>query len=392
MFLEKNKEILQMSNLFEELNKLNEKYIGVWKDVCEIESPTNCKEGVDRVGEYFIKMAEEQGFSVEVFKHEKAGNVVDITLNPDVNNKPITFSGHIDTVHPIGFFKEPIVRIDDENIYGPGVSDCKGGVVGAFMAMEALKRCGFNKRPVKLLLQTDEEVGSKISNKETIKYICEKAKDSVAFLNCEPGSDNGKLVLTRKGILRYRIDIKGKAAHSAFCMDGCSAIAEAARMLLKLEELKDGEGLTCNCGIISGGTTPNTVAETCSFMADIRFSTEEEEKEANRIITELVNSPENPDCKCSFELVSDRPCMPSEERNFELLRKMNEIFEQNNMRTYEATKGWGGADGAYATKYGIPCVDKMGVFGGGEHSINEYAKLSSLLVIAKRLAVVAYNI
>ena len=51
-------------------------------------------------------------------------------------------------------------------MYGPGVMDCKGGIVAAIMAMEALEKCGFTERPVQLLLQSDEENGSATSNKK----------------------------------------------------------------------------------------------------------------------------------------------------------------------------------------------------------------------------------
>jgi hypothetical protein len=101
-------------------------------------------------------------------------------MNPKASLAPITYSGHMDTVHPHGIFGYPPVRIDEEKVYGPGVIDCKGGVVCGFLAMEALQNCGFTARPIQMLLQSDEECGSKISNKATVRYICEKAKDSLA--------------------------------------------------------------------------------------------------------------------------------------------------------------------------------------------------------------------
>ena len=37
------------------IDELNEEYVKIWEDICNIESPWNCKEGVDAVGEYFIR-------------------------------------------------------------------------------------------------------------------------------------------------------------------------------------------------------------------------------------------------------------------------------------------------------------------------------------------------
>ncbi len=69
------------------------------------------------------------------------------------------------------------------------------------------------KRPIRLLLQTDEETGSRTSSGKTIQYICEKSKDAVVFINLESYTP-GKAALSRKGIASYRFDIEGKEGHS----------------------------------------------------------------------------------------------------------------------------------------------------------------------------------
>lgn len=135
-------------------------------------------------------------------------------------------------------FGTPAVHKDEEKNYGPGVLDCKGGLVAAFMAMEVLKDAGFTKRPIMLLLQSDEEGGSKGSKKATIQYMCEKAKDSVGFINLE-GYVNGYITLARKGIVSYRFDVVGKEAHSSICAkEGTNAIIDAAHKMLELYKLK----------------------------------------------------------------------------------------------------------------------------------------------------------
>lgn len=144
----------------------------------------------------------------------------------------------MDTVHPIGSFGTPAVRSDDEKLYGPGVQDCKGGIAVALLTMDALASCGYSKRPVQLLLQSDEETGSMGSNKETIQWICQQASGSVAFFNLE-ATGIGKTCIERKGIVRYQITVKGKQAHSGKCDEGASAIAQAAHIILELEQFKD---------------------------------------------------------------------------------------------------------------------------------------------------------
>jgi len=382
---------LNCQQLFSVIDSLSEEYYGVWEDVCNLESPTADKARVDKVGAYFVEMARKRGWKVESLPLETAGDPICITLNPEAQARPVTFSGHIDTVHPVGLFGTPAVHKDETKLYGPGALDCKGGVVASFLAMDALERCGFAARPVQLIIQTDEETGSKTSGKKTVEYMCRMAKDSVAFLNTE-GADGNKVAIARKGILRYQFRVHGKATHSARCEKGANAIAEAAYKILKLEELKDPEGLTCNCGVIRGGTVANTVAEECSFLADIRFANQEQYEQAEALARSLAENSHLPGCTCQLEKISDRPAMPLEERNIQLLETINSIYAQVGLDALEAKKERGGSDTAYTTLAGIPCIDSFGVEGDGIHSVREYALLSSLALSAKRQAAVAFCI
>lgn len=382
---------MNCQQLFSVIDSLREEYYGVWEDVCNLESPTADKARVDKVGAYFVEMARKRGWKVESLPLETAGDPICITLNPEAQARPVTFSGHIDTVHPVGLFGTPAVHKDETKLYGPGALDCKGGVVASFLAMDALERCGFAARPVQLIIQTDEETGSKTSGKKTVEYMCRMAKDSVAFLNTE-GADGNKVAIARKGILRYQFRVHGKATHSARCEKGANAIAEAAYKILKLEELKDPEGLTCNCGVIRGGTVANTVAEECSFLADIRFANQEQYEQAEALARSLAENSHLPGCTCQLEKISDRPAMPLEERNIQLLETINSIYAQVGLDALEAKKERGGSDTAYTTLAGIPCIDSFGVEGDGIHSVREYALLSSLALSAKRQAAVAFCI
>ena len=382
---------MKCKKLFEIIESLNDEYIQFLKEVCTIESPTDYKEGVDRVGKYFIEKARAKGWSFEVQEQKTSGNAVCITMNEDAKGEPICFSGHMDTVHPVGSFGENPVRCDDEKIYGPGVLDCKGGLTAAFMAMDALDRVGFKNRPIKLILQSDEENGSRNSNKTTVDFMCEKAKDTLAFLNCEPGSRNGH-VISRKGICKFHFEIEGKAGHSAFCYNGASAILEAAHKIIKLEQYKDKDSITCNCGIICGGSAENTVPEYCKFSADFRYHTDEERqhimKIAEKIASETVIAGTN--CKVSF--VSGRCLMPKTERNVKLFEKVRKIYLENNLCDVEMIASLGGADSADITQRGITCLEGFGMIGDNTHNLNEFAYLDSLILAAKRLAAVTYCI
>ena len=382
---------MECEKLFEAIDGLYETYLAVWEDVCNIESPTDCKEGVDAMGNYIVNIAKKYGWQVEYQREKISGDAICITMNPEGKAAPVSLSGHMDTVHPIGLFGTPAVTMDEKNIYGPGVTDCKGGIVAALLAMEALEQVGFRARPVQLLLQSDEENSSIHSQKRTIRWICEKAKNTVAFLNLEPvleGSE-GKATIARKGIANYRFDVTGIAAHSSRCAtEGASAIREAAHKIIELEKCKDVDGITCSCGVISGGTVVNAVPEKCSFDVNFRFFTMEQFAEIEKLVKTVAETVYVPGCTCALTQTSFRVPMEETERNYKLLDTMNQIFEQNGMPRLIPRKVNGGADSADVTMAGIPCVDSIGVVGGRIHSKEEYGVKESLKMSARRIAAV----
>ena len=377
---------------FKKIDELFEKYIKIWQDVCNIESPSEFKEGVDDCCEYFVKIAKELGFGVEKNIQKLAGNPVCITMNPNAKGKPISFSGHIDTVHPVGSFGNPPTRIDDEKIYGPGVYDCKGGIVGAMLAMEALQKCGYTDRPIQLLLQVDEEIGGRNSNCETINWICEKAKDSVAFLNVEP-SVNKDLCIQRKGGAMFKFKIRGIEAHSANCaISGANAIFEASQKISVLEKIKDDNGITFSCNTIKGGSAANTVAGYCEFICDVRFTNKDQYYEAKSKIEEIGNMTFIEGCTTEVEHLNYTCAMPLVEANLKLANQLNLAFEKYGLEKLQILKRGGASDAAHATEFGLTTVDALGVEGGNMHSLNEFAYLESLKKSAKQIVAMILEI
>jgi glutamate carboxypeptidase len=163
-------------------------------------------------------------------------------------------------------------------------------------------------------------------------------------------------------------------------------------MILELEKYKDAEGLTCNCGMIQGGTAHNTVPGYCEFRANIRFVDEKQFDEISAVVEKLAANPHNPKCRIEAEIHGLRPAMERVERNLKLLDTINGIFAENGLETLEPVKKTGGSDAAHITKAGIPCLDNLGAWGGRIHSPDEYALCESLKNSAKQLAAIAYCI
>ena len=383
---------MDFEKIVAKIEDLKDEYLQFWMDVVNCESPTDFKSGVDACSKLFIDKAKARGWTIDVQKQSVSGDAVCITLNPEAKGKPFCLSAHLDTVHPLGSFGTPAARIEDNKLIGPGVTDCKGGAVTAFMAMHALEECGFKDRPVKLILQSDEENSSRTSNKTTIYYMIEQAKGCVAFLNLEGNKRYDNACIARKGIAKYKIEITGKACHASVCTEGISAIREAAMKIVELEKNQDPDGITVSCGIISGGSAENTVPEHCTFTVDTRFADDAQMKEVDALVHKIANTAFVEGTTATATLLSSRISMPRKDTNVALVEALNIYWNEAKLPVCEPVMRFGGSDVAYISAAGIPTADNLGICGGGIHTLGEFAYIESLPIFAARLAVAAAGI
>ncbi|MBR5157713.1 MAG: M20/M25/M40 family metallo-hydrolase [Clostridia bacterium] len=377
--------------VFDKIDELSDKYLNVLIDACNIESKTEDKEGVDKVGAYFAAIAENMGYVIKKREFEKAGNVYSFTCNPTGKKKPISLSGHMDTVHKKGIFGYPTTKIDGDYVYGPGVNDCKGNIAVELLVMEALKSCGYDERPVKLILQSDEEVNSYLSDQKSLEFMVEEAKGSAAFLNAENIGAERKLTIGRKGITAHKITITGKKFHAGWCTKGASAIKEAAYKIIEFEKDNDNDAITFNCGIINSGTATNIVPDLCELFVEYRFKNMEQKKIADEKFKKIVETSYVEGTHAEAERISNRLPLEPDEKNKNLVNTINDICKQVGIEPFGMAETPGGADSAYPSLAGIPTVDSIGIEGSGCHTLNECARISSMAEMAKVVAAVIIN-
>ena len=377
--------------VFDKIDELSGKYLNVLVDACNIESKTENKEGVDKVGAYFSSIAENMGYVIKKREFEKAGNVYSFTYNPTGKKKQISLSGHMDTVHKKGIFGYPPTKIEGDYVYGPGVNDCKGNIAVELLVMEALKACDYDERPVKLILQSDEEVNSYLSDHKTLEFMVEEAKGSAAFLNAENIDSNRCLTIGRKGITAYKITINGKKIHAGLCTNGSSAIKEAAHKIIEFEKGNDNDTITFNCGIISGGEATNIVCDMCELFVEYRFKNMQQKKTADEKFKKIVETSYVEGTNSKAEQISTRLPMEPDDKNKNLVHIINDICKQVGIRPFGMAETPGGADSAYPSLAGIPTVDSIGIEGSGCHTLNEKARISSIAEMAKVVAAVIIN-
>ena len=358
--------------------EMKEKYIELLYSLCMIETPSENKRNIDKMADIIQCFATECGYETERFSFEKAGDFLLVKTAGYATEKPVLLMAHMDTVHKEGDFGEKIVTRDGDWLYGPGVMDCKGGIITGLCVMELLSREKKLQRPVYLLLTSDEEISGRFSDEKGFDIITNMAKASCAVFNLEPGRP-GKITVERKGILRISVEISGVAAHAGNAyFDGASAIKEAAHMVLEIEKMSQKDGITFNCGIIKGGTVVNTVPDKCTVDVDIRVSTPEEMIMAENIMYDLAKKCVAKNTKRKVKVVSKRPPMELTDKNIELLNKWNICAKFLGIQEFEGIKKGGGSDAAYAVLAGVPTLCSCGIVGFNEHTTSEKVDLSTL--------------
>lgn len=115
---------------------------------------------VKRMLDLAVADAQAMGFAVRTFD----GYACDITLGDADKAEPLAVLGHLDVVPAgDGWQVDPFAAvIDGDKMYGRGTNDDKGPSLAALFAMKAIKEAGIPlKKPVRLILGTDEESGWK---------------------------------------------------------------------------------------------------------------------------------------------------------------------------------------------------------------------------------------
>ncbi|WNS75780.1 M20 family metallopeptidase [Bacillus sp. DTU_2020_1000418_1_SI_GHA_SEK_038] len=353
------------------------------KQLVEMESPSNDKELVDKIGEKIADLFESYtGGKITVIPNNHFGNHLRGEWGEGEDGQ-ILLLAHMDTVWPKDILQTLPFRIEGDKAYGPGAFDMKGGIVQGIFALHALKELNISpKRKIIFLFTSDEEIGSGTSR----QLIEEEAKKSSAVFVLESAaSKEGALKTARKGVGIFNLKVKGIAAHSGIEPEkGISAISELASQITYLDSLSDySKGTTLNVGVIKGGSSSNVVAAEAMAEVDLRVTANKEFDRVIPLIQDLQSTIEG--TKIMVEGGINRPPFERSQEVEELyLLAKNIAKEYLSFDLMEQLSG-GGSDGNFASQY-APTLDGLGPVGDGAHANHEHAIISQLPVRSALLA------
>ncbi len=376
----------QLDQALAYLDQCREEMLFLWETLVRMESPSADPEAIDRLASHLDTYCRALGMETEKFRPEGAGTCL-AAATPARALPPILLLGHMDTVHPVGSFPGGPFTRRDGCVYGPGVHDCKGGLVMALYVIRALQHIGYDRRQLRLALVSDEETGHSLSQMASVEFLERHAQGCGAAFTFESGLLNGDIVTGRKGGGVIRLTVEGIASHCGTAPEkGASAVREAARKVVAIEDLTDFSRVTFNCGLIRGGSSVNTIPAHCEVDICIRFHTNRERDEALDKARAICERVETPGTQCTLSPLAGFPAMEETDRTAALFALYRETSTALGLGTPESVYSAGCSDSAYTTALGIPTLCALGVLGQGQHSPDEHAFADSLLPQAKRLA------
>jgi glutamate carboxypeptidase len=287
---------------------------------------------------------------------------------------PLVILGHIDTVHPVGTIDTQPFRTVDGRAEGPGIYDMKTGVALCVEALALLNARGTGpRRPLRMLVTCDEEIGSHSAR----PLIEESAKTAWAALVPEPSMPDGGIKTARKGVLTYRLNVQGRAAHAGIEPGtAVSAITELAHQILDILAIADHpRGTTLNVGVIEGGTASNVVAGRATAEIDVRVVDGSEAERVDAALRALA--PHLAEASIELKRTESRPPLERTDAVVRLYEQARDLAAGLGVHVGEGASG-GGSDGSLIASLGVPTLDGLGPRGGGAHAVTEHILVDDL--------------
>jgi len=361
--------------------------------------------GLSRLAGLVADELSRRGWAAQVERRE---NLPLLRARLGRTQRPLLLIGHLDTV----LDASPPRAEGPDRLWATGAVDMKGGIATLLAALDLLAARRAAPPPgVELVLVPDEEVAGAVSHAAT----GEAGERARALWVLEPGDSRGRdvetLVVGRRGLVDWSLDVRGRSAHAGLAFtQGRSAVAAACRWGEAAARISaPPTGPTVNLARLVGGE--REFVEHLPARASLLFS----ERKINvvpdraRIEGELrfLRADEGRTAVASLEALTRRIADENEvELDLRFAPAIPPVEPTNARRRYAerarelaVRRGWtleleldrGGISfpnflPAASAAASIPILDGLGPAGGGMHTREEWIDLRSF---ARRIVLLA---
>jgi succinyl-diaminopimelate desuccinylase len=279
----------------------------------------------------------------------------------------LIFHGHLDVVPGRDGQFEP--RIDGDRLFGRGAYDMKGALAVMLLLLYDLREQ--DQVRLRLGIVSDEE-SEEEQNRGSDALVDGGFLGDFAITG-EP--TNLQVGVQAKGVLAFRLEVTGRAAHGATPWLGDNAAVKAVEVFRAIESLpfaRHSSALfdrpSINLGRIMGGDALNKVPDSCVIDVDVRFLPDQDPDE---ILEQISGLPDT-------ELVATFRRPPAVvEADSPFVLGLCEAASPHHPEQVMSVGRDGASDAVSFLRVGVPAVE-FGPIGDGHHGPEEWVSVSSL--------------
>jgi tripeptide aminopeptidase len=296
----------------------------------------------------------------------------------------ISISAHLDTVFPAS---TPLnIRQQGRKLYGPGISDNASGVTALLAIAAAFANFNLPHAASLLFIGNVGEEGE--GDLRGMRHIFSESKwkDAITASLVLDGAGTDTIVSEALGSRRFEVTVRGPGGHSWSDFGAPNPIVVLGRAihLFSQTRVSSTPKTTFNVGVIRGGTSVNSIAESANMRVDVRSSSAAEidrlELELRRALETALqeesartsaqrNSHRSPELNSEVVVIGDRPGgeLDSNARILQIVRAVD-IHLSNSAQVQRAS-----TDANIPISMGREAIAiGAGGSGGGAHTLQEW--------------------
>jgi len=359
--------------------------VSLLEEMVAIKSVSNKPSLNKKVQTIIVKLLKQAGMKVKLVpsKSKLYGPLL-VAEHAGEQDEVITLLAHSDVVDAGRDFCGFHMNKTNRCATGPGVIDCKGGIVIAVSALIAfIKKNPKHRYTLRFICSPNEEIGSTTFNSALAKY----GKSSKVLLSFEPGFQNGDYIDSRSGNRWYSLEIKGRQAHSGRQFHhGVNALTAMANKLHDISQLTNiYEGTSVSPTYIeSTGVCFNSVPSYCKAYIDTRFT---DNDCGDKLHEDILNICRKVDvtaysdfkpAQLLMNIVDHSPALPHNNLHPNVGAEYAYYLKRYGRSGVEGRVSYGSADCNAMMHPGVIFLGGMGAVGAGQHTDKEVIQIATL--------------
>jgi glutamate carboxypeptidase len=370
-------------------NKANSYYsffLDDLKNLVSIDSGSKDIEGLKKIVDYLVPSLEKLGCKITLEENSKYGPTL-IAQKKGNGKNSLLLLAHMDTVWRKNTTKKRPFYIKGNKAFGPGVTDCRSGMLTQYYTLRILEDLNINNyKEIVLIFNPDEELGSPFSRKIIQKYA---EKVDISLIMEAPDSPN-EFITSRGGKLSYILEVFGKPAHSGTAFDkGVNAIDELIYKLRKIQDLNFDE-ININIATLNGGDKTGIIPDYAKSEIEFRIKKNKDIKKIKKVVEEIFDKNDVQGSKINYDSEINFPPFEKSSKADKYIEIMKECGEELNMDLNDKFCG-GCSDGNFTSKK-VTTIDGLAPYGLLYHTPDEYLDLENIVPRINLITLFIYKI